>query len=356
MRLRLWLGLWLRLRLGLRLRLRFGLWLRLRFRLRLRLRFGLWLRLRFGLRLRLWLGLWLRLCRRGSDNTAIPTGIWVNDNAFGLALACCAARCSACSCTGNDAADGTFITYGGRSAGGGQGAVLGIGIGSACCTSSGATAGIPTVTAITTIAGVFLVGAAVIVRINEDQSHGRRLQQHADRRSLRIRHKTIVEVCAYPKEQNSGAILKQCAALVYPGVETFRRDDAFVIGAADTDGGIGGFNTVGILVDVANAASDGAETALQQLDQLVEEHEKALLRQLARYPEVVAGAALASEPHTVATYLRELAADFHTWYNAHKMLVEDAGLRNARVALCAAVRQVIANGLGLLGVSAPEAM
>ena len=97
-------------------------------------------------------------------------------------------------------------------------------------------------------------------------------------------------------------------------------------------------------------------TALQQLDQLVEEHEKALLRQLARYPEVVAGAAIASEPHTVATYLRELAADFHTWYNAHKMLVEDAGLRNARVALCEAVRQVIANGLGLLGVSAPEAM
>ena len=58
----------------------------------------------------------------------------------------------------------------------------------------------------------------------------------------------------------------------------------------------------------------------------------------------------------MATYLRELAADFHTWYNAHKMLVEDAGLRNARVALCEAVRQVIANGLGLLGVSAPEAM
>jgi arginyl-tRNA synthetase len=98
------------------------------------------------------------------------------------------------------------------------------------------------------------------------------------------------------------------------------------------------------------------ETAFKQLDQLVEEHEKALLRQLARYPEVVAGAATASEPHTVATYLRELAADFHTWYNAHKMLVEDAGLRNARVALCEAVRQVIANGLGLLGVSAPETM
>ena len=99
-----------------------------------------------------------------------------------------------------------------------------------------------------------------------------------------------------------------------------------------------------------------AETALQQLDGLEEEHEKALLRQLARYPEVVTAAATASEPHGVATYLRELAADFHTWYNAHKMLVEEPSLRNARVALCEAVRQVVANGLGLLGVSAPETM
>ncbi len=99
-----------------------------------------------------------------------------------------------------------------------------------------------------------------------------------------------------------------------------------------------------------------AEAALQQLDRLVEEHEKNLLRQLARYPEMVGNAAQASEPHTVATYLRELAGDFHTWYNAHKMLVDDPGLRNARVALCQAVRQVVANGLGLLGVSAPETM
>ena len=96
--------------------------------------------------------------------------------------------------------------------------------------------------------------------------------------------------------------------------------------------------------------------ALANLDQLAEEHEKELLRQLARYPEIVAAAAASSEPHTVASYLRELAADFHTCYNAHKMLVEDRALRNARVALCEAVRQVVANGLGLLGVSAPEAM
>lgn len=98
------------------------------------------------------------------------------------------------------------------------------------------------------------------------------------------------------------------------------------------------------------------EFALQQLDKLTEEHEKALLRRLNRYPEMVAGAALNAEPHLVAGYLRELAGDFHSYYNAHKMLVEDASLRAARVALSEAVRQVIANGLGLLGVSAPESM
>jgi len=99
-----------------------------------------------------------------------------------------------------------------------------------------------------------------------------------------------------------------------------------------------------------------AATALQHLGHLTEEQEKALLRRLDRYPEVVANAALSSEPHTIATYLRELAGDFHTWYNGHKMLVEDQPLRDARVALSEAVRQVIANGLDLLGVSAPEAM
>ena len=98
------------------------------------------------------------------------------------------------------------------------------------------------------------------------------------------------------------------------------------------------------------------EAGVAQLDALTEENEKALLRQLDRYPEVVAGAAVGNEPHLVATYLRELAGDFHTSYNAHKVLVEEAPLRNARVALCMAVRQVIANGLGLLGVSAPEVM
>ncbi len=98
------------------------------------------------------------------------------------------------------------------------------------------------------------------------------------------------------------------------------------------------------------------QAGLANLDELTEEHEKALLRQLDRYPEVVAGAAAASEPHGVATYLRELAGDFHTCYNAHKVLVDETALRNARVALSESVRQVIANGLELLGVSAPETM
>ena len=99
-----------------------------------------------------------------------------------------------------------------------------------------------------------------------------------------------------------------------------------------------------------------ASSALEDLEKLEEEHEKALLRRLDRYPEVLATAARDLEPHTIANYLRDLAGDFHTWYNAHKMLVDDVAVRNARVALSEAVGQVIRNGLGLLGVSAPESM
>tara|TARA_R110001592_G_scaffold363393_1_gene687245 strand:- start:86568 stop:88253 length:1686 start_codon:yes stop_codon:yes gene_type:complete len=98
------------------------------------------------------------------------------------------------------------------------------------------------------------------------------------------------------------------------------------------------------------------QAGLADLDRLTEDHEKALLRQLDRYPEIVAGAAASREPHNVATYLRELAGDFHTCYNAHKVLVEEPSLRNARVALSESVRQVVANGLDLMGVSAPEEM
>ncbi|MEM8564786.1 MAG: arginine--tRNA ligase [Pseudomonadota bacterium] len=98
------------------------------------------------------------------------------------------------------------------------------------------------------------------------------------------------------------------------------------------------------------------EQGIAQLERLTDEHEKAVLKQLDRYPEVVANAAVSTEPHSVATYLRELAAEFHTCYNANKFLVEDEKLRAARIALSEAVRQVIANGLELIGVSAPEAM
>ena len=95
---------------------------------------------------------------------------------------------------------------------------------------------------------------------------------------------------------------------------------------------------------------------INSLDKLAEEEEKALLKRLASYPEMVANAANSEEPHTVANYLRELAGEFHSFYNNHKMLVEDVDLRNARLALTEATRQVIANGLDLLGVSAPESM
>ncbi len=98
------------------------------------------------------------------------------------------------------------------------------------------------------------------------------------------------------------------------------------------------------------------EQGLSELRQLVEEHEETLLVTLSRYPEVIETAALAHEPHQLAYYLRELAQAFHTYYNAHAFLVEAPPLRNARLALVLATRQVLANGLGILGVSAPEAM
>ncbi len=92
------------------------------------------------------------------------------------------------------------------------------------------------------------------------------------------------------------------------------------------------------------------------LERLTEAHEQDLLKTLARYPEVVEEAALNEEPHQVTHYLRELANDFHTYYNAHPFLVEDATLRDARLKLILAARQVLRNGLNLIGVSAPESM
>jgi arginyl-tRNA synthetase len=92
------------------------------------------------------------------------------------------------------------------------------------------------------------------------------------------------------------------------------------------------------------------------LHRLVEAHEQALLASLSRYPEVIEAAAAQRAPHALVHYLRELANDFHAYYNAHQFLVEDAELRDARLVLIQGLRQVVRNGLGLLGVSAPEAM
>jgi arginyl-tRNA synthetase len=98
------------------------------------------------------------------------------------------------------------------------------------------------------------------------------------------------------------------------------------------------------------------ETGLASLARLELPAEQALLEKLAIYPEVLERSALNHEPHQLASFLRELAGDFHSWYNAHKILIEDEGLRQARLTLSEAIRQVIHNGLTLLGVSAPESM
>jgi arginyl-tRNA synthetase len=89
---------------------------------------------------------------------------------------------------------------------------------------------------------------------------------------------------------------------------------------------------------------------------LVEAQEHELLGELMRFPEVIEAAAANRAPQVVATYLRELAAAFHSYYNAVAILVPEEDLRNARLGLCLAVKQVLANGLKLLGVSAPETM
>jgi arginyl-tRNA synthetase len=93
-----------------------------------------------------------------------------------------------------------------------------------------------------------------------------------------------------------------------------------------------------------------------QLDRLIEDHEQALLSMLARYPEVVSSAAMNYTPHLLANYLIDLARDFHTYYNAHQFIVDDETLSQARLTLIVAIRQVIANGLTILDVSAPETM
>jgi arginyl-tRNA synthetase len=107
---------------------------------------------------------------------------------------------------------------------------------------------------------------------------------------------------------------------------------------------------------LAQWGGDPAALAAVDLERLEDGRETALLSRLMDYPDVIELAARDFAPHAVAFYLRELAAEFHGYYNATRLLVEDAGLREARLALVAAVQQVLRNGLSILGLSAPEKM
>ena len=95
---------------------------------------------------------------------------------------------------------------------------------------------------------------------------------------------------------------------------------------------------------------------LASLDRLAEDREKSLMAFLTRYPEVIELAAQNRAPQHVVHYLRDLAQEFHSYYQAHRIIVEDAKTRDARLVLCSAARNVLASGLDLLGVSAPRSM
>jgi arginyl-tRNA synthetase len=101
---------------------------------------------------------------------------------------------------------------------------------------------------------------------------------------------------------------------------------------------------------------DASALARADVTDLVSEREAALLARLLEYPDAVENAARDFAPHLVAFYLRELAAEFHGYYNATRLLVEEERVKLARLALAIAVRQVLRNGLALLGVSAPDRM
>jgi len=113
-----------------------------------------------------------------------------------------------------------------------------------------------------------------------------------------------------------------------------------------------------VLDELAERGLPPVDTAagVAQLERLDTEHEQALFVELSRYPEVVEAAAGNLEPHLIAQYLRDLAGAVHSYYHEHKWIVDDAQLRNARITLAVTARQVIRNGLDLLGLSAPEKM
>lgn len=103
---------------------------------------------------------------------------------------------------------------------------------------------------------------------------------------------------------------------------------------------------------------NGNRTALAEADMgiLHSEYEQPLLQRLIDFPQLIESAAADLSPHLIAFYLKDLAADFHSYYNASRFLVEDEKIKLARLALIAAIAQVMRNGLDLLGVTAPEKM
>ena len=107
---------------------------------------------------------------------------------------------------------------------------------------------------------------------------------------------------------------------------------------------------------LAQWGGDVAQLALSDVARLTAPTETGLMLRLAEYPALLARAATDLAPHDVAFYLRDLSAAYHSYYAAERFLVDDAGLARARLALLAATRQVLRNGLAVLGVSAPEAL
>ena len=107
---------------------------------------------------------------------------------------------------------------------------------------------------------------------------------------------------------------------------------------------------------LAQWAGDASSLPKVDLSPLCSAHDAALMQRLSEFPEVVENSAADLAPHTIANYLKDLASDLHSFYNEHKILVEDETTKLARLALISATQQVLRNGLQLLGVSAPNKM
>ncbi|SHN92937.1 Arginyl-tRNA synthetase [Bathymodiolus heckerae thiotrophic gill symbiont] len=107
---------------------------------------------------------------------------------------------------------------------------------------------------------------------------------------------------------------------------------------------------------ICSVLAKESSTEQADLSLLNNDYEQILIKQLNRYTDVVKSSAINYEPHVLAYYLRDLAGDFHSYYNNCDFLIEDKILQASRLTLIIATKQILANGLGLLGVSAPDKM